>query len=211
MRRVIKLRTKGHFFQKSSSQNVPRCSKNQIQQESGRIINLNFSPLTQACPVAFRGLGHIGADAGSPEWKCRHVITGLAPSSAGNTGQVRNRGRCLLNEGNGMQRMDKTLKSIGLIAAAAIYMTAATDASAQSSRNCGPRIAVVERLAEGYGETRQSVGLGANNAVVEVFASEETGSWTITITRPGGLTCLVASGQAFEEVAEALPTSDEDA
>ncbi len=116
-----------------------------------------------------------------------------------------------MNEGNGMQRMDKYLKLIGLTAAAVFYLAAVTDAAAQSSRNCGPRIAVVERLAEGYGETRQSMGLGANNAVVEVFASEETGSWTITITRPGGLTCLVASGQAFEEVAEALPTSDEDA
>lgn len=122
-----------------------------------------------------------------------------------------NRRRRLLNEGNGMQRMDKYLKLIGLTAAAVFYLAAVTDAAAQSSRNCGPRIAVVERLAEGYGETRQSMGLGANNAVVEVFASEETGSWTITITRPGGLTCLVASGQAFEEVAEALPTRDEDA
>ena len=70
---------------------------------------------------------------------------------------------------------------------------------------------VVARLAEGYGETRQSMGLGANNAVVEVFASQETGSWTITLTMPGGPTCLVASGQAFETVVEALPAKGNDA
>ncbi len=111
-----------------------------------------------------------------------------------------------------MDTFAKTLKLGALTAAAAIYLITTTDVAAQSaSRNCAPRDAVVERLAEGYGETRQSVGIGSNNAVVEVFASDETGSWTITVTVPGGLTCLVASGQAFEETAEALPAKGSDA
>lgn len=33
--------------------------------------------------------------------------------------------------------------------------------------NCAPRDMVVERLNEKYSETRQSIGLAANNAVVE--------------------------------------------
>lgn len=109
--------------------------------------------------------------------------------------------------------MSKTVKIFrlgALTAAATAYLAATTDVLAQGS-NCAPRQAVVDRLAEGYGETRQSVGLGSNNAMVEVFASVETGSWTITVTVPGGLTCLVASGQAFERVVDALPTMDSDA
>ena len=82
---------------------------------------------------------------------------------------------------------------------------------AQNMRNCAPRDVVVDRLADGYGENRQSMGLGANNQVVEVFASDETGTWTITVTMPNGLTCLVASGQAFEELVEALPEKKGDA
>lgn len=104
----------------------------------------------------------------------------------------------------------KILNLGALTAASVVYLISTTDVAAQG-RNCAPRDAVVERLASGYGETRQSVGLGANNAVVEVFASTETGSWTITVTVPGGLTCLVASGQSFERVAEALPSTDNDA
>jgi len=110
-----------------------------------------------------------------------------------------------------MERVDRMLKLGALTVAAAIYLVATTEVAAQARGNCAPRDAVIERLAERYGETRQSVGLGANNAVVEVFASDETGSWTITVTSPNGLTCLVASGQSFEEVAEALPASDKDA
>jgi hypothetical protein len=84
----------------------------------------------------------------------------------------------------------------------------ATTLSAQTA--CGPRDTVVHRLAERYGETRQSMGLGTNNAVIEVFASTE-GSWTITVTNANGTTCLIASGQAFEEMAENLPAAGDDA
>ena len=107
-----------------------------------------------------------------------------------------------------MTRTSKMLHLGALTAAAALF--AASDALAQG-RNCAPRDAVVERLAEGYGESRQSMGLGANNAVIEIFASQETGTWTITVTTPNGLTCLVASGQSFETLAEALPAKGNDA
>ncbi|MDC1215883.1 hypothetical protein N8Z63_08190 [Octadecabacter sp.] len=86
----------------------------------------------------------------------------------------------------------------------------ASPLSAQS-RNCATHAAVVERLAAGYGEMRQSIGMGADNTVVEVFASLETGTWTITVTQIGGPTCLVASGQAFQVLAEALPNTDKGA
>ena len=106
----------------------------------------------------------------------------------------------------------KPMMMMGALAAAfALNTMTAGMAMAQQSRNCGPRELVVNRLAEGFGETRQSMGLGANNAVIEVFASEESGTWTITVTSPNGVTCLVASGQAFEELAEALPAKGNDA
>ena len=110
-----------------------------------------------------------------------------------------------------MTRTAKILHLAALTAAAALFIATTSQASAQGTRNCGPRDAVVERLATGYGETRQSVGIGSNNAMVEVFASDETGSWTILVTQANGLSCLVASGQSFEEVAEALPALGNDA
>lgn len=87
-------------------------------------------------------------------------------------------------------------------------MLAANHANAQT-RNCAEHGSVVERLADRYGESRQSIGLGSDNSVVEVFASDETGSWTITVTKPGGPTCLVAAGQSFQQVNEELPETDQ--
>lgn len=83
-------------------------------------------------------------------------------------------------------------------------MLVATQHAFAQGNNCAARDTVVERLASGYGETRQSVGLAPNNSVVEVYASRETGTWTITVTNPSGITCLVASGQAYEVLEEDL-------
>jgi hypothetical protein len=86
-------------------------------------------------------------------------------------------------------------------------LIAATGLAEAQGNNCAAHDVVVERLAEGYGESRQSIAIAANNAIVEVFASAETGTWTITITMPGGPTCLVAAGHSYEELTEALPSS----
>lgn len=114
-------------------------------------------------------------------------------------------------KGTDMTRTAKILHLAALTAAAAVFIASTPQASAQSQRNCGPRAAVVKQLADGYGETRQSIGLGSNNAMVEVFASTQTGSWTILVTTPSGVSCLVASGQSFEQVVEALPAKGNDA
>lgn len=80
----------------------------------------------------------------------------------------------------------------------------ATDHAQAQGRSCGPHAQVVERLATQYGERRQSIGLGADNSVVETYASDTTGTWTITVTVASGLTCLVAAGEAFEITSDPL-------
>ncbi|WP_254445084.1 hypothetical protein [Ruegeria arenilitoris] len=71
--------------------------------------------------------------------------------------------------------------------------------------NCAPRPDVLQRLAETYGETRRGIGMARQGTVMEVFASDDTGTWTITVTLPNRLTCLMAAGEAYETLAEALP------
>jgi hypothetical protein len=86
-------------------------------------------------------------------------------------------------------------------------MILATQHAFAQSQNCAPHDVVVARLAEKYGETRQSIGIAQNNSVMEVFASLETRTWTITVTTPNGPTCMVAAGEAFERLEEALPAA----
>ena len=69
---------------------------------------------------------------------------------------------------------------------------------AQAQRVCGKRTEIVRQLGEKYGETRRSMGLANGRGMVEIFASDETGSWTILITSPQGNACLMAAGDTWQ-------------
>jgi len=95
-----------------------------------------------------------------------------------------------------------------IVIAAGFACLAAAGADAQT-RNCAQRERVVTRLGETYGEGRQAIGLAASNQVVETWANLESGTWTVTVTTPNGLTCLVASGKSFELVDEEVAKASE--
>lgn len=76
---------------------------------------------------------------------------------------------------------------------------------AHSAPQCDSREAVTALLAERYGETRRALGLAGEAAVMELYASDTTGTWTITMTLPDGRTCMMASGAVFEAVSEPHP------
>lgn len=74
---------------------------------------------------------------------------------------------------------------------------------------CDSRDRVTALLAERYGESRQALGLAGQAGVMELYASEATGTWTITLTLPDGRMCLMASGSAYEGLADKLSARGE--
>jgi hypothetical protein len=104
----------------------------------------------------------------------------------------------------------RSLVSAGL-ALCVLLGAQAQQVHAETGRNCGPRDTVLTHLSNGYGETRRSIGLDARGGLLEIFASDESGSWTVTLTTPGGVTCLIASGQSFETLGETLAAMGDDA
>jgi hypothetical protein len=82
---------------------------------------------------------------------------------------------------------------------------AASPALAQTPSQCAPRDRLLAHLATKYDESPRAVGLAANSTLMEVFASEASGTWTITVTTPQGLTCMIASGTGYEPVAAPAP------
>ena len=86
------------------------------------------------------------------------------------------------------------------LVAAAIASGAGGPALAQAQLVCGERDAIIAQLERKYGETRRSVGLQDGRGVVEVYASDRTGSWTILVTDTAGKSCLLAAGEAFESL-----------
>ena len=72
------------------------------------------------------------------------------------------------------------------------------------AQTCGPREIVITTLQENYNEVRVGVAMTSDNNLVEVFASE-TGSWTLLVTTPNGVSCISLHGYNYESVVEHLP------
>ena len=67
---------------------------------------------------------------------------------------------------------------------------------------CAQRDIVVERLKSRYDESFAAGGLQTSSSsatLVEVWASEETGTFTVMLTSASGLTCVVATGTGWHQ------------
>ncbi len=83
------------------------------------------------------------------------------------------------------------------LATAAILAGLSLPASAQTV--CGERDKFLTHLSSSYSEAPAAVGLISTGAILEVLTSTN-GSWTIIVTRPNGVSCVMASGEAWQDV-----------
>lgn len=98
--------------------------------------------------------------------------------------------------------------TIGVAMAAMLLATPISTSAASAQAVCGQRSEIVKKLRSDYEERRRSAGIAANGGLVEVFSSEK-GSWTITFTKPGGPTCLIAVGDNWQKIDEPLNLTGE--
>ncbi len=84
--------------------------------------------------------------------------------------------------------------------AAGVGLVFASAASADGK--CGQREQIVAQLAEKYKESHRASGLQSGTQMVEIWASEGSGTFTILFTQPNGISCIAAVGQNWLELPE---------
>jgi len=91
-------------------------------------------------------------------------------------------------------------KSSGFACALMIgTLVTAFASAAQAQGRCAPHATIVKVLAGKYQENRQALGLIGDKAVMEVFISPK-GTWTMLVTDQRGLSCIIAAGDAWEQM-----------
>lgn len=94
-------------------------------------------------------------------------------------------------------------RRLGLAAGAFLFFLGtapATSAQAASAGLvCGARDDIVRKLDQAYGERRNNRMLDGQGNLVELFSNADSGSWTLTVTKPGGPTCVLSAGESFLE------------
>lgn len=76
-------------------------------------------------------------------------------------------------------------------------------AAAAGQPVCAPREQLVSYLADSYKEAPASKGLTADGTVMEIFVSP-SGTFTVAITQPRGISCIVAVGENWDITPMAL-------
>lgn len=86
-----------------------------------------------------------------------------------------------------------------LVALAAFGFSAGSTYSQQSNL-CTSRQAMVKALKGKYHEKRRGMGVVSNVGVMEIYVSA-TGTWTVVMNMTNGMSCIVAAGRDWEEMA----------
>ncbi len=76
--------------------------------------------------------------------------------------------------------------------------------AAVAAPQCNTRDYVLDLLSDKYSEAPIAIGVANNGGLVEVLATGDGDTWSIIITTPEGMSCLVAAGegwQALQQVA----------
>ena len=90
----------------------------------------------------------------------------------------------------------KMLAGIAIIAAP-IFVSA--QAAAAGTIYCGARPDVVALLASDFREQTSSVGVTGDGQLLEVLTSEEDATWSIVLTDSRGQSCIVATGEGWQD------------
>ena len=99
-------------------------------------------------------------------------------------------------------RRDLTIAAAFL---AAFFMADAAPAQAQVQAHCGPRDSILTQLYLSHQEQPVAIGLTATGNVIELLTNGDGETWTIITTGPGGLTCVVQTGEHWQRVERQTP------
>ncbi len=107
-----------------------------------------------------------------------------------------------------MMMTGKILKSVvlgGLGATAlAVALVVGFRATASAQSVCTTHAEVIKQLGNRHSEAPVAIGLSGSGGVVEVFATSDGSTWTMIITMPDGTSCMMAAGEAWENLPASL-------
>jgi len=90
-------------------------------------------------------------------------------------------------------------KTLSLIAVLAVPLQWLSRKS-RASPVCGDRRKVIDSLGAKYSAEPVAVGVTSNGGVIEVLKAPDGQTWAILFTYPSGPSCLVASGEAWQDL-----------
>lgn len=65
---------------------------------------------------------------------------------------------------------------------------------------CASRDVLLQSLRQDYSEQPSAMGMSDNGSILELLSTEDGKTWTILMTMPDGISCVVATGEMWGPV-----------
>jgi hypothetical protein len=98
------------------------------------------------------------------------------------------------------------MRRLALIISGAAIACGAFSAPLAAQQAVQPRVPchnaneIAKQLGNKYAEAPVAFGLQSNGHLLQIYASEDKGTWTIVSTSPAGVSCIVAAGKRWEHL-----------
>lgn len=95
---------------------------------------------------------------------------------------------------------------LGLLAAGALPLGSDPALAQGTPAVCRARDGLLTQLEQKYGETPVAIGVTggvAGGALIELLTAKDGMTWTIILTSPKGVSCLIASGEGWRPLVPA--------
>jgi len=91
------------------------------------------------------------------------------------------------------------MSRIAFMTAAAVATFALAGSAVAATPVCSARNDILAKLANSYHEQPASVALTSDGRLLEVLKSDDAKTWSILLTAPNGVSCLVAAGESWQD------------
>lgn len=96
---------------------------------------------------------------------------------------------------------------IAALMAALSFALSSQSAGAQRTP-CGDGAALIAHLEKEWSEAPAVIALDAAGRLVRILINPQTGTWSMLVTGPGGPTCMITHGTAWEPIAAPAEPGD---
>ena len=91
-------------------------------------------------------------------------------------------------------------KTLAIGVSLAVFASTALSTAAAAQPQCDERDNVLQLLSKKYKESPVAVGVTNNGGLVEVLSTNQGSTWSIIVTTPNGMSCLVAAGEGWRDI-----------
>jgi len=86
------------------------------------------------------------------------------------------------------------------VVAFAFVLLLHTAAAVKAQPVCMPHDDFRVELQRNFSEAPVAIAIANNGALIELYAKRDKSSWTLIMTRPGGLSCVLVAGEEWNDL-----------